>query len=73
MAADAEVYDRLRKVEQQVGTHEAVCVERYTGILNTHSEIKREMNSINRVIRQVGFSLLAGMALILARMVFKEF
>jgi hypothetical protein len=70
MQPDAEMFDRLRKVEMSQGTHEAVCAERYNGILNTHSDIKREMHSINKLIRGVGFSLLGGMALILVHQLF---
>lgn len=55
--------ERLRVVEQKLNTHEAVCAERYTGINNS-------LESINRTMAKVGWGLLAGMALILTRMVF---
>ena len=70
MQPDAEMFDRLRKVEMAQGSHEAVCAERYNGILYTHGEIKREVNAINKLIKQIGIGLIGGMALILAKMVF---
>jgi hypothetical protein len=70
MQPDAEMFDRLRKTEMQISTHEAVCLERYNGILSTHADIKREMHSINKMIKQVGWGLLVGMGAILSKMVF---
>lgn len=55
--------ERLRDVEQRIMTHEAVCAERYTGINNA-------LNSINSMLAKMGWGLLAGMAAILARLVF---
>lgn len=63
MSADAEVYDRLRKVEMSQSTHEAVCAERYAGI-------RHDINSITKILKQVGLALIAGMAAILAKLVF---
>lgn len=54
---------RLRSVEQQMNTHEAVCAERYAGI-------RGDINSITRILKQVGFALTAGMAAILAKLLF---
>lgn len=54
----------------QISTHEAVCVERYNSILATHADIKREINSTNKLIRTVGYGLLAGMAAILVHQLF---
>lgn len=70
MQPDAEMFDRLRKAEMQIGTHEAVCAERYNGILSTHADIKREMHSIQKMIRTVGYSIIAGMAAILVHQLF---
>lgn len=55
--------ERLRDVEQRIMTHEAVCAERYTGINNA-------LTSINSMLAKMGWGLLAGMAAILARLVF---
>lgn len=55
--------ERLRDVEQRIMTHEAVCAERYTGINNA-------LTSINATLAKMGWGLLAGMAAILARLVF---
>lgn len=55
--------ERLRDVEQRIMTHEAVCAERYTGINNA-------LTSINSTLAKMGWGLLAGMAAILARLVF---
>lgn len=70
MSADVTINDRLVKVEMAQGTHEAVCAERYNGILNTHAEIKREMHSINKMIRTIGYGLIIGMAAILVHQLF---
>lgn len=63
MQPEAEMFDRLRKVEMAQGTHEAVCAERYAGI-------RSDINSITKILKQVGIGLLGGMALILAKLVF---
>ena len=62
MAHD-EMDERMRVVEQKLNTHEAVCAERYTGINNA-------LESINATMAKLGWGLLAGMAAILARLVF---
>ena len=51
------------------GTHEAVCAERYTNILATHTDIKRNMAKSDSLLIKVGLALMGGMALILAKMV----
>lgn len=58
-----EMDDRMRDVEQRLMTHEAVCAERYTGINNA-------LTSINSTMAKLGWGLLAGMAAILAKLVF---
>lgn len=65
-----EVFERLRTVEQQINTHEAVCAERYAGILKTSAEAKKDMESINKLLVKIGLTLLAGMAAILTKLVF---
>lgn len=65
-----EVFERLRTVEQQINTHEAVCAERYAGILKTSAEAKKDMELINKLLVKIGLTLLAGMAAILTKLVF---
>jgi hypothetical protein len=55
--------NRLRAVEQQISTHEAVCAERYAGI-------RTDINGINKLLKQIGVGLIAGMAAILAKLLF---
>ena len=68
--ADVEVYNRLRLVESQITTHEAVCAERYAGILKANADIKSNMNTLTNTLIGLGSALLAGMATILTKMVF---
>lgn len=63
MTTDSEMFDRLRKVEMAQGTHEAVCAERYAGI-------RGDIKGITTILKTVGFSLTAGMAAILAKLLF---
>jgi hypothetical protein len=70
MSVENELFDRLRKAEMQISTHEAVCVQRYEAILATHSDIKREIGSINKLIRTIGYGIMGGMALILVHQLF---
>lgn len=65
-----EVFERLRTVEQQINTHEAVCAERYAGILKTSAEVRHDMQTVNRLLVKIGLALLAGMAGILVKLVF---
>jgi hypothetical protein len=55
---DSEIFDRLRKVEQAQGMHEAVCAERYQGILDTHAEMKAGMTKTNDILLKLGLSIL---------------
>lgn len=60
---EQNVDGRLRQVEQQLNTHEAVCAERYQGI-------RQDINGITKILKQIGVGLIAGMAAILAKLVF---
>lgn len=71
MEVEAEVFDRLRKVEMQIGTHEAVCAERYKAIVDQHYSIKADQSKTNSLLVSIGIALLGGMAVLLARQVFK--
>jgi hypothetical protein len=63
MSSETEMEGRLRTVEMAQSTHEAVCAERYAGI-------RHDINSITKILKQVGLALIAGMAAILAKLVF---
>jgi hypothetical protein len=54
---------RIRDLEIKVASHEAVCAERYRGI-------REDIDHFSKVVSRVGFGLIAGMAAILAKMVF---
>ena len=62
--------DRLRGVEQQITTHEAVCAERYAGILRSTAEMQADVHGLNKLLIKIGLTLLAGMAGILGKLVF---
>jgi hypothetical protein len=66
----AELDTRMRIVEQQINTHEAVCAERYAGILKTSNEMKSDVQSLNKLLVKIGLTLLGGMLAILAKLVF---
>jgi hypothetical protein len=68
--ADSEIYDRLRIVETQVTTHEAVCAERYAGIIKTNSEIKGNISTLTVTLVGMGIAIIGGMATILAKILF---
>jgi len=68
--ADLEVYNRLRVVESQITTHEAVCAERYAGILKANSDIKSNMKTLTITLIGMGVAIMGGMATILAKIVF---
>lgn len=63
-----EMEDRMRIMESTVSTHEAVCAERYTGIINTHKEIKRDMDKLHGLLIKGILTLLGGMAAILVKL-----
>lgn len=64
------VEDRLRTVEMQITTHEAVCAERYQGILKTAEDMKHGLHATNKLITKVGLAVLTGMAGVLLKLVF---
>jgi hypothetical protein len=64
------MYDRLRKVEMQIGTHEAVCAERYKGILESGEDTKLAIANLNKLATKVALLLIIGMASILVKIVF---
>lgn len=66
----ADVEERLRGVEQQITTHEAVCAERYAGILRSTSEMQGDIAGVTRLLQKIGLALLAGMAGILVKLTF---
>lgn len=70
MSEAADYDDRLREVEQQINTHEAVCAERYKGILDSASSMKKDVSNLNRLLVKVALTLLGAMGLILAKLVF---
>jgi hypothetical protein len=69
--SDSEVYDRLRGVEMQISTHEAVCAERYAGILNTASRTEKSIESMNRILFGLGAVLISTLAGIIVDITFK--
>lgn len=70
MAADSEMFDRLRKVEMQIGTHEAVCAERYNGILKAGEDTKYAITSLQKLMVKVGLGLISIMGGVLIKLVF---
>ena len=60
---ETNMEERLRNVEQQVNTHEAVCAERYKGIIDN-------LGTLNKTLIGLGLMLLAGMTAILAKQIF---
>ena len=71
MEPDAEMFDRLRKVEMAQNTHEAVCAERYKAIVEQHASIKVDQAKTNSLLITLGMALLGGMAWLLAHQVWK--
>jgi len=67
-ARDTEM--RLRTVETNLTTHEAVCAERYYHILEDLKTVKHNMSATNRIILGIGLALMAGMATILTEILF---
>lgn len=65
-----EVFNRLRTVEQQINTHEAVCAERYAGILKSANDMQADVHALNKLLVKIGLTLLGGMLAILAKLVF---
>ena len=70
MSVEIELFDRLRKVEMQIGTHEAVCAERYNGILKAGEDTQGAIASIHRLMIKVGLGIISVMAGVLIKLVF---
>jgi hypothetical protein len=62
--------ERLREVEKNLAAHEAVCAERYEGIRRDFAIFTSEMRDFKGLINKVSLLLVAGMAGILAKLVF---
>lgn len=62
--------DRLRHVEQQLNTHEAVCAERYHNIISSTDKLAGDFGRMTGLLTKVGMALMLGMAGILAKLVF---
>jgi hypothetical protein len=65
-----DTQNRLRRLEIDFNTHEAVCAERYEGIRRDFHTSLEEARSFKRTLGKVGYGLLAGMAAILAKLIF---
>lgn len=70
MAADSEMFDRLRKVEMQIGTHEAVCAERYNGILKAGEDTKQALAVLQKLMVKISLGLISIMGGVLIKLVF---
>lgn len=70
MAADSEMFDRLRKVEMQIGTHEAVCAERYHGILKAGEDTKQALAVLQKLMVKISLGLISIMGGVLIKLVF---
>lgn len=58
---------RLRAVEERMATHEAVCTERYTNIVNGQKATQQSVDQLNTVLRDnTRYMLWALIALALA-------
>ena len=66
----SESEERLRTVEQTLSTHEAVCAERYNGIIANQTDIRSDLKATKTLLINIGLALLGGMALIMAKLVF---
>jgi hypothetical protein len=67
MSEMSEVYDRLRGVEIKQSAHEAVCAERYEGILRTAARMESGISSNNRILLTLGILLVSTMAGVLVK------
>ena len=72
---------RLRKVESDFSSHEAVCAERYERLRHDHlalrdaitsnsKEFGKRVDAIQHLLVKIAFALMTGMAGILATLVF---
>jgi len=64
----SEVEERLRNVEAQISTHEAVCAERYRQINENFALLNRIVHKATAGIFFGGFTLLCGMAAIFIKL-----
>jgi bacterioferritin (cytochrome b1) len=70
MSAEIEMFDRLRKVEMQIGTHETVCAERYSSILKAGEDTKDALATLQKLLVKVGLGLISVMGAVLIKLVF---
>lgn len=70
LAMEDAMEARMRVVEQTMSTHEAVCAERYAGIISTHADIRSDLKATKSLLTKIGLALMGGMALILANLLF---
>jgi hypothetical protein len=64
----SEVEERLRNVEAQISTHEAVCAERYRQINENFTVLNRIVHKATTGIFFGGFTLICGMAAIFIKL-----
>jgi hypothetical protein len=64
----SEVEERLRNVEAQISTHEAVCAERYRQINDNFALLNRIVQKATIGIFFGGFTLICGMAAIFIKL-----
>jgi len=64
----SEVEERLRNVEAQISTHEAVCAERYRQINENFAILNRIVQKATVGIFFGGFTLICGMAAIFIKL-----
>ena len=64
----SEVEERLRNVEAQISTHEAVCAERYRQINENFAILNRIVQKATIGIFFGGFTLICGMAAIFIKL-----
>lgn len=62
------VEERLRNVEAQISTHEAVCAERYRQINDNFALLNRIVQKATLGIFFGGFTLICGMAAIFIKL-----
>jgi serine/threonine protein phosphatase PrpC len=62
----------INAVQAQINTHEAVCAERYTGILTAQASLSKSITSVNKWIITVGLMVMAGMGATLMALLFHE-
>lgn len=63
---------RLREVEVQFATHEAVCAERYGFIKKEVGTVTKNLDDLKALVVRIGIGIAFGMASILASILFKQ-